>query len=55
MIYLLKLMMKRMLVGLFQDIADVSSAVSIEPTTDATADATAGATADSETVLDKGA
>ena len=52
-------MMKRMLVGLFQDIADVSSALSIEPTTDATADATAGATADatadSETVLDKGA
>ena len=42
-----------------QDIADVSSALSIEPTTDATADATAGATADatadSETVLDKGA
>jgi len=42
-----------------QDIADVSSALSIEPTTDATADATTDATADattdSETVLDKGA
>ena len=42
-----------------QDIADVSSALSIEPTTDtttdATTDATADATTDSETVLDKGA